>query len=102
MEVPTSNGTQKLDGKLFQGKEEVAAFWRAFLRKYKFDAKAAIRRPTVKELKLYWAMIPYDITEPILVVEGKDAVILAQFASDDVKVSWIDDYRDMRLGGDSD
>ena len=100
MEVPTSNGTQKFDGKLFQGKEEVAAFWRAFLRKYKVDFKAVIRRPIAKELRLYWAMIPYDIMEPLFVVESKDATILAQFG-DDVKIAWIDDYKDLHLGGKS-
>ncbi len=100
MEVPTSNGTQKFDGKLFQGKEEVAAFWKAFLRKYRCGAKAAIRRPTANELKLYWAMIPYDITEPIFVVADKNAAILVQFVSDDVKIGWIDDYKHMYLGGE--
>ena len=100
MEVPTDNGTQKFDGKLFQGKEEVTAFWKAFLRKYKFGAKAVVRRPTAKELSLYWAMIPYDITEPIFVVEDEDATILAQFSGDDVKIGWIDDYKNMHLGGE--
>ena len=98
MEVPTNNGTQKFDGKLFQGKEEVAAFWKVFLRKYEFGAKAVIRRPTASELNLYWAMIPYDITEPIFVIEGKDATILTQFAGDDVKIGWIDDYKNMHVG----
>jgi len=97
IKVPTNKGTQVLEGKLFQGKGEVATFWKTFLRKYKFDGQATIRRPTTGELKLYWAMIPYDITEPIFMVDGKDATILAQFAGEEAKIGWIDDYKDMRL-----
>lgn len=95
--VPTKAGKQALEGKLFQNKEELAAFWRAFRRKYKFDAKATIRRPTAEELELYWAMIPYDITEPIFIVESPDAILLAHFMAKDLKIAWIDDFKDMRF-----
>ena len=97
IKVPTNNGVQELDGKLFQNKEEVAAFWKAFGRKYKPDPQAKIRRPTARELDLYWAMIPYDITEPIFMIESKDAVILAQFTDSNMKLGWIDDYKDVHF-----
>ena len=97
LKVPTGKGVQELEGKLFQSKEEVAAFWKSFLRHYKLDSKAVVRRPTAKELTLYWAMIPYDIVEPIFMVENENATILAQFASDDLKIGWIDDYKNMHV-----
>jgi hypothetical protein len=100
IKVPTGKGMQELEGKCFQSKEEVVTFWKSFLRRYKFDSKAVIRRPTAKELTLYWAMIPYDIVEPIFVVEGKDATMLTQFSGEDVKIGWIDDYQNMHLTGE--
>ncbi len=100
IKVPTNNGVQELDGKLFQNKEEVAAFWKAFWRKYKLDPQAKIRRPTAKELDLYWAMIPYDITEPIFMIESKEATILAHFPDKKMKLGWIDDYKDVHFKGE--
>ena len=46
----STDGVQMLDGKLFQGVEEVKAFWTVFLRKYRFDVRTFIRRPTPREL----------------------------------------------------
>jgi len=100
LKVPTGKGVQELEGKLFQSKEEVAAFWKSFLRHYKLDSKAVIRRPSAKELTLYWAMIPYDIVEPIFMVENENATLLAQFSAEDLKIGWIDDYKNMHLTGE--
>jgi hypothetical protein len=94
------DGVQTLVGKLFQGAPEVKAFWTVFLRKYQFDARTLIRRPTPRELSLYWAMIPYDIEEPIFVVDGKRARILVHFVAKDEKIMWIDDYWDVAFDRD--
>ena len=96
-QVPNINGVQVLEGKLFQGKKEVADFWKAYWRKYKPDHQAKIRRPTPGELNLYWAMISFDITEPMFMVESKDATILTQFSDKSLKLGWIDNYKEMRL-----
>ena len=69
LKVPTGKGVQELEGKLFQSKRK-SLLWKSFLRHYKFDSKSVIRRPAAKELALYWAMIPYDIVEPIFMVEN--------------------------------
>ena len=103
--IPTANGTQKLKGKLFQTKDEVAVFWKAFMKAYGTE-KSTIRRPTSEELRIYWAMITYDITEPLFVVESKSAAILVQFIEEKgdkgakarkLKIFWIDDYKDLRM-----
>jgi len=92
--IPNQEGVQTLEGKLFQRKEEVASFQRAFVRQYKFDSQTVIRRPTARELRIYWAMIPYDIEEPIFIVESKEATILVDFVGKgDARIGWIDDYR---------
>jgi hypothetical protein len=94
LKVPAQGGVQTLEGKTFQSKEEVESFKRAFMRHYKFDSQTVIRRPTVRELRTYWAMIPYDIEEPIFIVESKAATILVDFnVKDDATIVWIDDYR---------
>jgi hypothetical protein len=93
LKVPTQDGVQTLEGKTFLNKEEVDSFQRAFMRQYKFGSHTVIRRPTVRELRIYWAMIPHDIEEPIFIVESKGATILVDFVvKDDVRIFWIDDY----------
>jgi len=70
---------QTLERKIFQCKEEVESFQRAFVRRYNFESQTIIRRPIDKELRIYWAMIPYYIEEPIFIVESKGATILVDF-----------------------
>ena len=97
LRIPTQEGVQTREGKIFQRKEEVESFQRAFVRQYKFDSQTVIRRPTARELRIYWAMIPYDIEEPIFIVESKDATILVDFVGkEDARISWIDDYRQIQ------
>jgi len=94
LRIPTQEGVQTLEGKLFHRKEEVESFQRVFVRQYKFDSQTVIRRPTARELRIYWAMIPYDIEEPIFIVESKEATILVDFVgNEDARIIWIDDYR---------
>jgi hypothetical protein len=92
---------QKLKGQLFQTGEEVLAFWKAFCKHAEFtDTK--VRKLTTEELKIYWAMISFDISEPVFVVEGKRHRILVQFTSpDDLRVMWIDDLANLRLVEDT-
>jgi hypothetical protein len=98
LRIPTQEGVQTLEGKIFQRKEEVESFQRAFVRRYNFESQTVIRRPTARELRIYWAMIPYDIEEPIFIVESKGATILVDFVvKEDARISWIDDYRHIQL-----
>ena len=85
----------KLEGKLFQSPDEVLLFWRAFCRRTDFT-ELNIRRLSPKELSIFWAMIPFDITEPLFILESGKHKILAVFTSPDkLKVSWIDDYQNI-------
>jgi hypothetical protein len=92
--------TDRLEGKLFQSKEQVLGFWKVFAKQADFtDLKIRKLNPT--ELSVFWSMISFDITEPIFIVEGKRQKILLSFASsEDLKVSWIDDYQKARLQQD--
>ena len=86
-------GTQKKEGKVFQSPDEVLAFWKAFTAKTNL-INYKIRKLNPFELKIYWAMIPFDITEPIFMVESDEFKILTAFVSpDDLRIMWIDDYQ---------
>lgn len=84
---------QKMDGKLFQTPDELWAFWKVFVKRTDFsDLK--IRKLNPMELRIYWAMISFDITEPIFILESGKHKILAAFVSpDNPKIFWIDDYQ---------
>src|SRR5207248_2125364 len=73
---------QRMEGKLFQSDKEIVAFWKAFTAQGDFtDLK--VRKLTTEELRLFWAMISFDITEPLFVVEGPKQKILVAFTSPD-------------------
>jgi hypothetical protein len=84
---------QQMQGKLFQNKAEIREFWKALCKTVGRDEKFRIRRPTKLELELYWAMIPYDIEEPIFVVESDRHSFLIDFAGGKDRMFWIDDLR---------
>ena len=57
----------------FFKQDKVAAFWKAFRRAYKTE-ETTVRRPSSEELRNYWAMISFDIEEPLFVVQSKIAL----------------------------
>ncbi len=98
-EVPVLDGAGKItridkyEGKLFQSADEVLLFWKAFSNKNDLTG-FRIRKLNPVELKIFWAMIPFDITEPLFILESKEHKLLTVFESPDkLKVSWIDDYQ---------
>jgi hypothetical protein len=86
--------TQQAEGKLFQGADEVSAFWSVFKARYRFD-NSHIRKPNALELRIFWVtMIPFKaIEEPVFVVETGDATILVQLNKSKLTLFWIDDYK---------
>jgi hypothetical protein len=87
----------KLEGKLFQSKDEVMIFWKAFTKRTDFTG-LKIRHLNQEELRIYWAMIPYDITEPVFILESSKHKVLTVFTSPDkLKILWMDDYQNLCL-----
>ncbi len=102
-EIPVLNSdgqvtrVDKLQGKVFQSPDEVLLFWKAFSHGTRVS-EFKIRKLNTEELQIYWAMIPFDITEPIFILESKEHKILTAFGSSgDLKVMWIDDYKNLSL-----
>ncbi len=91
-----------LEGKLFQTPEEVAALWSAVLKTIGPKEKFIIRRANPAEIKLYWAMVPYDLEEPIFVAQStKHAFLVDLVPGPDGaphRISFIDDYRVLSSG----
>jgi hypothetical protein len=89
--------TEKHEGKLFQSSDEVLLFWKAFIKRTDFsDLK--IRKLNPEELRIFWAMISFDITEPLFILEsGKHKLLVVFTAADHLKIAWIDDYQNVTL-----
>ncbi len=93
----TIKNTYKLEGKVFRSRDEILSFWNIFSKRTDFfDLK--IRKLNPEELRIYWTMISWDITEPIFILESKNHKILAVFlAPNNLKIAWIDDYRKISM-----
>jgi hypothetical protein len=89
---------QMLEGESFQSPDEQLLFWKSFANRVDFS-ELKIRKMNSVELRIFWAMIPFDITEPIFILENKKHKILVMFNSPDLlKISWIDDFQKLSLG----
>ncbi len=81
---------QVLDGKLIQTKADFRKLWN-HLRAEFSGSKLTYRKLTPAELKYYWAIISFDIEEPILIIEGGNYKLLVNFTKDNMKVMWLDE-----------
>jgi hypothetical protein len=50
-----------------------------------------IRKATNKELVYYWAVISFDIDEPLLILQTSSHRFLFNFMPADLKLVWIDE-----------
>lgn len=80
--IPITAGVNKgkfqtLNGGLLQTQEQVSIFLGEF--KKNIAGKHRVRKLNEKELKIYWSLIPYDITEPVFIVETGSKQFLFDF-----------------------
>ena len=76
-------------------RSDAKIFRKLFAKYIQLQDEAVIRKLNTEELKDYWAMIGWDITEPIFMMDdGKTKVIVNLKVSQDGKHSlfWIDDF----------
>jgi len=87
-------------GRVFQTAETVQEFWMALGERY--DLKPLrIRKLSRRDMQIYWAMIPYDIEEPVFMVTTSDNDFLVDFAGGDLLVFAVDDFRRTRRNPNS-
>jgi hypothetical protein len=72
------SGTPVLTGSLFRRSSEIFATL-VLAQLEASDFPMSVRRPTDTEIAYYWALIPYDLAEPIWVVQGKSHAFLCHF-----------------------
>lgn len=86
-----------LEGKLFQSPEEILLFWNALLPVVD-TSNFKVRKLSEEEIGIYWAMISFDIEEPLYILESPQHKILVNLVSDQgLRIMWIDDLQGLRL-----
>lgn len=86
------------EGKRLLSADERRAFWSLWLSKYPGLRKATIRKARADELSFYWATIPFDIEEPLFVVDTSAERFIVHFMNKQEKntLFWIDLVGDLR------
>jgi hypothetical protein len=99
--IPITSGAnagsvQVLKGSLFQTPNEIRIL-SDILRSLPTNT-INVRKINAHEASIYWALIPYDIEEPIFVVEYGELHFLLDINQTDNKVFWIDEVSKYRKG----
>lgn len=79
MVIPRREGDIQSTGSLFRGSESLGLLLKSLRKMSKEGVK--IRRPSKVELEYYWALAPYDLEGPILVVETSKHHLFWNFAA---------------------
>ncbi|HVT14374.1 MAG TPA: hypothetical protein VHE55_19075 [Fimbriimonadaceae bacterium] len=80
--VPGPGGNEILKGRGFKTEPQRKAFWKILLARYKQNKSLTIRKANADELSYYWAMIPYDIDEPLFIAVTDKDRLLFDFSAD--------------------
>lgn len=67
--VPGSAGVQKLEGRSPKTAKQLETTWMCIAGLAEKSGKATVRKAKANELSYYWALIPYDIEEPLYMVD---------------------------------
>jgi hypothetical protein len=86
------------EGKRLLSADERRAFWILWQKKYPGLKKATIRKARADELSFYWATIPFDIEEPLFVVDTGSERFIVHMMNKQEKTTlfWIDLVGDLR------
>lgn len=94
-------GFQKFEGALFQTEEQRTELI-DIVRHILTDSEFQIRKPNEHELRVYWSLIPYDIEEPIYILDNGARRLLVDFVVTDesAQLFWIGDMSQFGFQGD--
>lgn len=86
------------EGKRLLTADERRSFWSLWRSKYPGLKTANIRKARPDELSFYWATIPFDIEEPLFVVDTNAQRFIVHLANKQQKITlfWIDLVGDLR------
>ena len=93
--IPNGNMTinfnkEKLTGKMIQDNESFQKIW-AQVQQEVTGKEIIIRKATYKELQYYWAVISFDIEEPLLIVQTPEHNYILNLSSQTLKLVWLDE-----------
>lgn len=93
--IPGGNVTIKFDGKNLSGKmtQDIEGFKKIWdqVRKEVKGNNYTLRKPTSKELQYYWAVISFDIEEPLLIAQTNEHRYILNLSPKDLKLVWLDE-----------
>ena len=81
-------GVQDLTGKLIQSQDDFVVFWKQVLKDFK-GAAITVRKLRSEEMAYYWAIIFFDIEEPVFAVECASYTFLFDMNKDG-NLEWIE------------
>jgi hypothetical protein len=77
--------------------EQKRAFWKLFVEKVKANNSFMVRKAEAPEIQYYWATIPFDIEEPLYIVDFGKVKVLVNFTvkNGEPKLFWMDIVGDL-------
>jgi hypothetical protein len=86
------------EGKRIRTDEERNAFWKLFRSRYRTFKDGKVRKGNAQEISYYWATIPFDIEEPLWVIEAGADRFIAHFSmtSGQPRLFWLDRVGDLQ------
>ena len=81
---------QQLDGKFCDTENDAKLIWDKV--KEETSDQFIIRKANTEELKYYWAVISFDIEEPLLILETPQHHYILNFLTNGKKLMWIDEF----------
>ena len=80
--VHGSSGVHMFNGRALYKPDQKAAFWKLLLKHYSVGRNPVVRKATSSEINYYWAWVPHDIQEPLVIVEAGKARLLFNLRND--------------------
>ena len=92
-----------VDGSVLQGRginkdDQKRLLWERLTSKLKGSGSAIIRKANSAEISFYWALIPFDIEEPLFIADFGNYKLLVNFQVKDGKPRffWLDLVQDLK------
>jgi hypothetical protein len=81
---------EKLAAKMTQDNDGFKKIWDQVRQEVK-DKTITLRKATYKELQYYWAVISFDIEEPLLIAEIAEHNYILNLSPNTLKLVWLDE-----------
>lgn len=75
--TPVPNGRLEREGAMIRSERGMMRLAESLVRMV--GRKPRVRPLTSRELELYWALVPFDLEDPLLIVEGNGRRVVANF-----------------------